>query len=126
MIARAMLYHPVLQYMSFFLLFYEYSNLEENYDGIRRKSHVSWLLMDLESYNWYQLIAMTMFDETHEKLSLGCKVAQVSSRGIHIISFDEAILNQRNKMSKYLPICEHQSYLYVFVSLFLLRSTTAN
>ena len=29
--------------------------------GIRRKTLISWLLKDLESYNWYQMIAKTMF-----------------------------------------------------------------
>ena len=29
--------------------------------GIRRKMHISWPLKDLVSYNWYQMIARTMF-----------------------------------------------------------------
>ena len=29
--------------------------------GLRRKTHISWLLKDLESHNWYQMIAKTTF-----------------------------------------------------------------
>ena len=35
--------------------------IKKNKGGIRRKMHISWLLKDLESSNWYQIIARTMF-----------------------------------------------------------------
>ena len=55
-------------YESFDFLLYEYqqnlSNLEEN-DGkvssVYKENHVCWLLIDLESYNWYQMITRVMF-----------------------------------------------------------------
>ena len=53
----------------FDILFEEYEQsflnfvkkIQKNNGGIRRKTHISWLLKDLESYNWYQMIARTMF-----------------------------------------------------------------
>ena len=35
--------------------------IQKNNGGIRKKTNISWLLKDLESYNWYQMIARTMF-----------------------------------------------------------------
>ena len=31
--------------------------------GIRRKTHISWLLKDLERYKWYQIIARRMLND---------------------------------------------------------------
>ena len=53
----------------FDILFEEYEqnflNLVKKYrkimGGKRRKTHISWLLKDLERYNWYQMIARTIF-----------------------------------------------------------------
>ena len=69
MVAMVILYHPVLQYLSYLIFclknmnkLFEFSEkIQKNNGGIRRKTHISWLLKDLESYNWYQMIARTMF-----------------------------------------------------------------
>ena len=69
MAAMVILYHPVLQYLSYLIFclkninnFFELcGKIQKNIGGIRRKTHISWLLKDLESSNWYQIIARTMF-----------------------------------------------------------------
>ena len=70
MVARAILYHPVLQYISHLIFSFKNintpfefreENMEKKQEGARREMHISWLLKDLECYNWYQMIARTMF-----------------------------------------------------------------
>ena len=78
MVSREILYHPVLHFRSHLVFsskninktFFIQRKNKEQLRGIRRKTHVSWLLKDLQSYNWHQDIRSTVFCN-HVKVQVG-------------------------------------------------------
>ena len=73
MVSRAILYNTVLQFMSHLVFSFKNINktvyktfwikrkIRNKQGAIRRKTHVSWLLKNLENYNWHQMITRSMF-----------------------------------------------------------------